>query len=104
MARMVVVYKMPRDVASFERHYFSKHIPLAKTLPGLRKYEVSHGPIMSPFGPSDAYLIATLYFDDMAALRDAFASEAGQTCAADRREFAPDPSTFQTFLFDHKEV
>ena len=104
MAHMVVVYKKPKDVEAFERHYFSKHIPLAKALPGLRKYEVSHGPIMSPFGPSDAYLIGTLYFDDMAAIREAFASEAGQACAADRREFAPDPSTFQTFLFDNKEV
>ena len=104
MAHMVVVYRKPEDIEAFERHHFSKHIPLAKALPGLRKYEVSYGPIMSPFGASDAYLISTLYFDDMAAIREVFASEAGQACAADRRELAPDPATFQTFLFDSKEV
>ena len=37
MARMVVIYKMPKDVKAFERHYFEKHVPLAKKLPGLRK-------------------------------------------------------------------
>ena len=74
MARMVVVYKRPKDVEAFERHYFEKHVPLAKQLPGIRKYEVSRGPIVSPTG------------------------------AADRHELAPDPSMFQMFLFDHKEV
>lgn len=103
MAHMVVVYKRPKDVEAFERHYFGTHIPLAKNLPGLRNYEVSHGAIMSPSGSSDAYLIGTLYFDDMKAIRDAFASEAGQACAADRREFAPDPESFQTYLFDTKK-
>lgn len=104
MARMVVVYRTPADVAAFERHYFTTHVPLTKQLPGLRRYDVSHGPIMSPFGPSDAYMIATLHFDDMAAIRAAFASEAGQACAADRRVFAPDPTSFQTFLFNSREV
>ena len=104
MARMVVIYRKPDDVAAFERHYFEKHIPLAKQLPGLRKYEVSRGPILSPSGHSDVHLIGTLHFDDLEALRGAFASEAGQACAADRREFAPDPSMFQMFLFDDREV
>jgi uncharacterized protein (TIGR02118 family) len=104
MARMVVVYKRPKDVEAFERHYFEKHVPLAKKLPGIRKYEVSRGPIVSPTGASDAYMVATLFFDDLAAIRTAFTSEVGQACAADRRELAPDPAMFQMFLFDHKEV
>src|ERR1041384_3417445 len=45
MARMVVIYRKPADVKAFERHYFETHIPLAKKIPGLRKYEVSRGPI-----------------------------------------------------------
>src|SRR6185437_7073440 len=100
MARMVVVYRAPEDVEAFRRHYFETHVPLAKRLPGLRRYEVSEGPIGSPSGPSDAYMIATLHFDDMAALRAAFASETGRACAEDRRKFAPDPAQFQTFLFE----
>jgi uncharacterized protein (TIGR02118 family) len=80
------------------------HVPPAKTLPGPRMYEASYGPIKSPIGPSDAYMIATLYFGDMTAIRNAFASEVGQACAVDRREFAPDTASLQTFLFDNKEV
>jgi uncharacterized protein (TIGR02118 family) len=104
MARMVVIYNTPMDPEAFNRHYFEKHVPLAKKLPGLRKYEVSVGPITSPAGNSDEFMVATLHFDDMAAIRRAFASEVGQACAADRRELAPDTSTFQTFLFDSEEV
>jgi uncharacterized protein (TIGR02118 family) len=31
MARMLVVYRHPKDPVAFERHYFKTHIPLAKT-------------------------------------------------------------------------
>ena len=103
MARMIVVWKTPKDIDSFRRHYFEKHVPLAKKLPGLQKYEVSEGPITSLVGPSDVYMVAILHFDSMTAIRDAFASEAGRACAADRQELAPDTSSLQTFLFDTKE-
>jgi len=101
---MVVVYKTPEDVAAFEKHYFDFHVPLAKKLPGLRKYEVSRGPIVSPQGATDAFMLATLHFDDMAAIRNAFATETGRLCAEDRRKFAPDPSTFDMYLFDDAEI
>ena len=104
MARMLVIYQKPDDVAAFERHYFETHVPLAKRLPGIRKYEVSQGPIISPAGASDAWMVATLHFDSLVAIREAFASEVGAQCAADRREFAPDPTEFQMFLFDDKVV
>ena len=44
MAHMVVIYQTPKDPEAFNRHYFEKHVPLAKQLPGLRKYQVSTGP------------------------------------------------------------
>ena len=46
MARMVVIYKQPADASAFDAHYFGVHVPLAKQLPGLRRYEVSRGPII----------------------------------------------------------
>jgi uncharacterized protein (TIGR02118 family) len=39
MARMVVIYRTPKNVEAFDRHYFEIHVPLAKKIPGLRKYE-----------------------------------------------------------------
>ncbi|MGH6990923.1 MAG: EthD family reductase [Stellaceae bacterium] len=88
MARLVVMYKTPKDPAAFDRYYFEKHVPLAKTIPGLRKYEVNAGPIMTPEGPSPLHLIAVLHFDDMAAVQRAFQSPEGQAAGADVATFA----------------
>ena len=104
MARMVVIYKKPADVKAFEKHYFETHIPLTKKIPGLRKYEISRGPITVVAGPPDVYLIGTLYFDDVDAIKKAFASPEGQAAAADRRLYAPDDSGVQMFVFDNREV
>ena len=104
MARMVVIYKTPRDPEAFDRHYFGVHIPMAKKLPGLRSYDISRGAILTPAGGSTPYLIGTLHFDDMAALRNAFASPEGQACAADRRLLAPDDADLQMYLFDTDEL
>ena len=104
MSRMVVIYRTPKDVEAFDRHYFEIHVPLANKLPGLRKYEVSDGPIATPVGPADVFRIGTLYFDSMAALKQAFASPEGQAAGADRRLYAPDDSGVQMFLFDNREV
>ena len=104
MAGMVVIYRRPADVKAFEKHYFETHIPLAKKIPGLRKYEVSRGPITVVAGPSDVYLIGTLYFDDLDALKRGFESPEGKAAGADRRLYAPDESGIQMFLFDSREV
>lgn len=104
MAKMVVIYKRPADVRAFEKHYFETHIPLAKKIPGLRKYEISNGPITVITGPSDVHLIGTLHFDDLNAIKKAFASPEGRAAAADRQLYAPDDSGVQMFLFDNREV
>jgi uncharacterized protein (TIGR02118 family) len=102
MARLVVLYKTPKDAAAFDKHYFGTHISLAKKIPGLRKYEVSQGPVATPAGPSDFHLVATLYFDDMTAIQKAFASAEGQATAADVQTFNTDPP--HILLFDSREV
>lgn len=88
MASLIVMYKKPTDAAAFDKHYFEKHIPIAKKIPGLRKYRVTKGPIMTPGGPSPLHLIATLEFDTLAAIQAAFASPEGQAAAADVQTFA----------------
>ena len=103
-ARMVVVYRTPRDPRAFDEHYFKVHVPLAWTLPGLRKYEASRGPIVTVAGDRGTYLIGTLHFDDMAAIRAAFATPEGQACAADRRVLAPNDGDVQIYLFESSEV
>jgi uncharacterized protein (TIGR02118 family) len=88
MAQLVVTYRTPADIAAFDRHYADVHAPLAHRIPGLRRFETSAGPVMTPEGPSDIHLIAILHFDDMAAIAAAFASPEGQAAAADVANFA----------------
>ncbi|MBW8815238.1 MAG: EthD family reductase [Caulobacterales bacterium] len=104
MARMLVIYRTPNNVEAFDRHYFDVHVPLAKQLPGLRKYELSDGPIATPAGATDVHRIGILHFDDLAAIETAFASPEGLMAAADRRLFAPDYTGVQMFLFNDREV
>lgn len=104
MARMVVIYRRPKDTQVFDEHYFNVHIPLAKQLPGLRKYEVSRGPVVAVAGDPETYLIGTLHFDDLAAIRSAFATPVGKECAADRRVLAPNDADVQIYLFESADT
>jgi uncharacterized protein (TIGR02118 family) len=102
MARLVVMYGSPTDPGVFDKYYFESHVPIAKRIPGLRKYEVSRGAIATPAGPSRFYLIATLHFDDMKAVQSAFASPQGQAAAADVAKFAT--GGVDMIFFDDAEV
>ena len=88
MAKLLVLYKTPTDAAAFDQYYAETHIPIAKKLPGLRGYEISRGPVASPGGDSGIHLIATLTFDNVAAIQAAFASPEGQAAGADVQKFA----------------
>ena len=104
MARMIVIYKTPIDKDAFDRHYFDVHIPLAKKLPGLIKYDISKSPIMSTTGNDEAYLIGTLHFDSLDDIKKAFASPQGKACAADRRILVEDEKNIQIYLFETTAV
>jgi len=88
LAQLVVTYRTPADAAAFDAHYRDVHAPLARKIPGLRRFEMSEGPVMTPEGPSDIHLIATLHFDSLADIAAAFASPEGQAAAADVATFA----------------
>jgi uncharacterized protein (TIGR02118 family) len=102
MAQLWVMYRTPKDKAAFDRYYFESHVPIAKKIPGVRSYEVSRGPVMTPAGPSDCHLAAVLTFDDMAAIQHAFASAEGQAAAADVQTFAT--GGVDMFMFDTARV
>ena len=104
MARMLVVYRTPKDPEAFDEHYFGVHVPMARQLPGLTKYETSKGPILGMASAKDAYLIANLHFESMGAIKAAFASELRQECAADRRVLAPNDEDLQMFLYEEQVV
>jgi uncharacterized protein (TIGR02118 family) len=103
MARLLVLYKTPKDPAAFDKYYFETHVPIANKIPGFTKYEVSHGPVVSPMGDTGLHMIATIEFPDMATLQAAFASPEGQAAAADVATFAGQ-SGFQLLISENREV
>jgi uncharacterized protein (TIGR02118 family) len=86
---MVVLYRRPDLTANqFRQHLKEIHGPLAKNLPGLKKYVqnfVSDDPTRTRPG-WDA--IIELYFEDMPAMEAAWASPQGAASDADLPAFA----------------
>lgn len=102
MAKLVVMYKKPSNVAAFDAHYASTHAPLAKKIPGLRRFEVSTGPISTPQGDSPWHLIVSLEFDSVDALKKGLDAPEGRAAAGDLSNFAQ--AGVELLMFDTKEV
>jgi len=102
MAKLIALYKKPADTAAFDAYYYSTHVPLAKTVPGLRGYEVSTGAIGTPAGEAPLHLVAILSFDSMAAIQAALTSPQGVATAGDLANFAQ--AGVDLLMFDTKAV
>ncbi|KQT85991.1 EthD family reductase [Aurantimonas sp. Leaf443] len=88
MAKLIVLYKHPKDAAAFDAYYAETHIPLANLIPGLRQYEITEGAVVSPDGTSPYHLVAVLTFDSLADLEKGLASPEGKAAAGDLGNFA----------------
>ena len=86
---MVVLYREPDlPSAQFRRHLEEIHAPLAKALPGLRKYIQNHVTADSKRKHPGWDAIIELYFEDRAAMESAWASPQGVASDADLLLFA----------------
>ena len=76
--------------AAAEQHYLTYHVPLARQLPGLRRYIIGRaidlGPLVAP-----RQRAAILVFDDAEALRAAYRSEVGRALREDEKRLIADP-------------
>ncbi|MFC9635099.1 EthD family reductase [Streptomyces mirabilis] len=72
-ARFIVLYETPADPAAFDHHYRDIHLPIARRLPGLRRYTIGRD-MVTIRGGEPYYLVAELEWDTMEELRAAFAS------------------------------
>lgn len=88
MAKLITTYQQPNDAAAFDDHYFNQHVPLAKTIPGVRSFEVSSGDVMGMTGKHGVHLVAILEFDSIAAILAGRASPQGHALAAGLVNFA----------------
>lgn len=102
MARLVVMYKTPTDTSAFDKYYAETHIPIAKKVPGLRKYEISQGAVVTPAGPAGYHLIATLHFDNVGAIQQGLASPGGQAAVNDLGNFAT--GGVDIYMFENRDA
>ncbi|MGA9976079.1 MAG: EthD domain-containing protein [Candidatus Sulfotelmatobacter sp.] len=86
---MVVIYRRP-DLTheQFRRHLQEVHGPLAKNLPGLRKYIQNLVHDDSTRKPPGWDAVVELYFDDWSSMEAAWASPQGAASDADLPAFA----------------
>ncbi len=86
---MVVIYKRPgMSSAEFRQHLTHIHGPLARKLPGLKKY-VQNYVLVDPKRNSPGWdAIVELYFEDWTAMEAAWASPEGTASDADLPVFA----------------
>ena len=102
MAKLLALYRKPKDTAAFNSYYFSKHVPIAKRITGLRRYEVSTGVVATPQGESSYHLAAILSFDSLGAIEEAMNSAQGQAAAADLENFAQ--AGVELLVFESDEI
>ena len=73
-----------------ERHYREYHVPLARRLPGLRRYVI--GPLVATRTvPAERHRAAILGFDSLEALRAAYGSPVGQELRVDEGNLLAQP-------------
>lgn len=102
MAKLVALYKKPLNAAAFNAYYFATHVPIAKKISGLRRYEVSAGPVGTPQGESPYHLAAVLSFDSLDAIKRGLSSPEGQAVAGDLANFAQ--AGVELLVFESKDV
>jgi len=95
MHRLLVLYPQPADPAAFLDHYVGRHVPLARTLPGLR---ASRWMQPQALGPATGTLAAPFVvfeadFDSEAAMFAALGSPIGRDVAADVPRYSPAGAT-----------
>ncbi len=73
MASIIVLFGRPKDPETFDEQYWKEHVPMAKKMPGLKRYTV-HKVVSAPRGEPAYYQVVELEFETMDALKKALES------------------------------
>ncbi|UQW98036.1 EthD family reductase [Rummeliibacillus sp. G93] len=91
MAKVVALYKQPKDKEKFDEHYFNVHGPVTAKIPGLREMKVTRFTknVMTG-GKPDLYLMCEMIYDSMEDLKSGMKSDEGKASGKDLMGFAGD--------------
>ncbi|RBY88295.1 EthD family reductase [Blastococcus sp. TF02A-26] len=93
--RLLVQYGRPTDPAAFDRHYRDVHVPLARAIPGLVRFELGHAEALGE--AAAPYLVATLDFESAEAFAAGMQSPEGAAAAGDVGNFATGGATLSHY-------
>ena len=100
MHKLIVQFKSTGDPTRLETQWSGRFVPLAEKMPGIRRVSVTRI-IGGGMGASDLHMVHEFYFDDLAALQHAMASDEGQEAGQALMAFAADSATI--LLAEHLE-
>lgn len=73
VAKILVLFGKPQNPEQFDEQYWKEHVPLAKQMPGLRRYTVNKV-VAAPRGEPAYYQVVELEFDNMDSLKKSLES------------------------------
>lgn len=74
MIKYIALYKKPTDPEGFDERYFSTHLPIVNSVPGLLRAEVAkvERVVLAGFlGDIEPYMIAEMYFESAESMKAA---------------------------------
>lgn len=87
MHKLMLLFKKPQDVVTFETEWSERFVALAERMPGIRRIGVIRV-TGGPEGDADLHLIHEFYFDNAEALDSAMSSAEGQAAGKVLMSFA----------------
>ncbi len=103
MVRLLVLYNKPNDAEAFHKHFDEVVAPLAKKMPGVRRYTVSRDVMPSQSG-EPYYMVAEIDWDDMESLKRDFESPEGKAAAVEAAKVSEMSPGTRSMIYEFVEV
>lgn len=89
MYKVTVLYDHPQDEDSFETYFKGHHLPMAQTMPGVSRIEITKFQSSADGGKPQYYRMSEIFFTSKNAMEETMGSPEGQATIDDMHTFAP---------------
>ncbi len=93
MASIIVLFGKPQDPQEFDELYWKEHVPMARKMPGLKKFTV-HKVMAPPGREAPYYQVVEMEFESMDELKKAVKSPESQESTRHASKIATGGMTF----------
>ncbi len=92
-AKIIILFGKPNDPKAFDEAYWKEHVPLARQMPGVKRYTVNKV-VGAPKGEPAYYQVVEVEFDSMDALKKALDSPSSRESGRHALKLATGGITF----------